>query len=136
MEAIDAIDLGSDVNISTERVKERISQDLIQELRKKPNGTVIDYKITDGRDIGYVIKLISGKKIWVFKDEILEYPVNIYQKDISSEELLLKNIYKSFTAKISGQSGASKITGNSNLIEVLNPKNFLQWILYVTSDIF
>ena len=63
--------IGSKIKINIERVRDRIPSDLIDQLSQDPRGTVIDYKMTDGRGaIGLVLKMNDGSKHWFFEDEI------------------------------------------------------------------
>ena len=63
--------IGSKIKIDIERVRDRIPSDLIDQLSQDPRGTVIDYKMTDGRGgIGVVLKMNDGSKQWFFEDEI------------------------------------------------------------------
>ena len=63
--------IGSKIKINIERVRDRIPSELIEQLSQDPRGTVIDYKMTDGRGgIGVVLKMNDGSKQWFFEDEI------------------------------------------------------------------
>ena len=62
--------IGSKIKINIERVRDRIPSDLIQQLTEDPRGTVMDYKMTDGRGIGLVLKLKDGSQNWFFEDEV------------------------------------------------------------------
>ena len=63
--------IGSKIKINIERVRDRIPSYLINQLSEDPRGTVIDYKMTDGRGgIGVVIKMNDGRKHWFFEDEV------------------------------------------------------------------
>ena len=63
--------IGSNVKINLERVRDRIPTGLIKQLSEDPRGTVMDYKMTDGRGgIGVVIKLKDGRENWFFEEEI------------------------------------------------------------------
>ena len=62
--------IGSKIKINIERVRDRIPSDLIQQLSEDPRGTVMDYKMTDGRGIGLVLKLKDGSQNWFFEDEV------------------------------------------------------------------
>ena len=62
--------IGSKIKINIERVRDRIPSYLINQLSEDPRGTVIDYKMTDGRGIGLVLKLKDGSQNWFFEDEV------------------------------------------------------------------
>ena len=63
--------IGTSVKINLERVRDRIPPGLIKQLSEDPRGTVMDYKMTDGRGgIGVVIKLKDGSENWFFEEEI------------------------------------------------------------------
>ena len=62
--------LGSRVKIDLEKVKDRISANLIDKISTDPRGTVTDYKMTDGGGVGLVIKLADGTKNWFFENEV------------------------------------------------------------------
>ena len=63
--------IGSKIKINIERVRDRIPSELIDKLSQDPRGTVLDYKMTDGRGgIGVVLKMNDGSKQWFFEDEI------------------------------------------------------------------
>ena len=63
--------IGSKIKINLEKVRDRIPSNLVQQLSKDPNGTVIDYKMTDGiGGIGLVLKFTDGSKSWFFEDEV------------------------------------------------------------------
>ena len=63
--------IGSKIKVNIERVRDRIPSYLIDQLSEDPRGTVVDYKMTDGRGgIRLVIKMNDGSKHWFFEDEI------------------------------------------------------------------
>ena len=82
---------------------------------------VLDYKITDGTEIGFLLELKDGSKNWFFSHEIasFENALGPFEPVIKSKVPLNKNLY-------SGDS----------LAYVLNPINFTKWLINVTSDIF
>ena len=52
--------IGSRVKIDLDKVKDRISGNLIQKFSSDPRATVMDYKMTDGGGVGVVLKLADG----------------------------------------------------------------------------
>ena len=62
--------IGSKIKVNLDRVRDRIPSNLIELLESDPNGTVRDYKMTDGKGIGVVLEFSNGQKNWFFEDEI------------------------------------------------------------------
>ena len=62
--------IGSRVKIDLDKVKDRISGNLIQKISSDPRATVMDYKMTDGGGVGVVLKLADGTKNWFFESEV------------------------------------------------------------------
>ena len=63
--------IGAQVKVELDLVKDRIPTNLIQSLSKNPRGKVIDYKMTDGGEIGVVLELSDGKASWFFGNEVV-----------------------------------------------------------------
>ena len=62
--------IGSRVKIDLNKVKDRISGNLVQKISSDPRATVMDYKMTDGGGVGVVLKLADGTKNWFFESEV------------------------------------------------------------------
>ncbi len=62
--------IGSNVRVKVDEVRDRIPQNLLQKLKANPRGKVVDYKMTDGTDIGVVLELSDGTTSWFFNQEI------------------------------------------------------------------
>ena len=62
--------IGSTITIKLDRVRDRIPPNLTEQLTKDPRGKVVDYKMTDGKGIGVVIKFSDGTTNWFFEDEV------------------------------------------------------------------
>ncbi len=62
--------VGSTVKIDLDRVRDRISKSLIAKIASEPRATVLDYKMTDGGGVGFVLKFGDGTKSWFFENEI------------------------------------------------------------------
>ena len=122
--------IGSKIKINIERVRDRIPSDLIDQLSQDPRGTVIDYKMTDGRGgIGVVLKMNDGSKQWFFEDEIdlLDENGNVIRKiyDKQKNNSLLSNILTGL-----------KYENKKNVSDLLNPINFFLWLVVSFKDIF
>ncbi len=62
--------IGSKIKVDLEKVRDRISGSLLDQLTKDPRGTVKDYKMTDGGGVGVVVQFNDGSKNWFFNDEL------------------------------------------------------------------
>ncbi len=62
--------IGSRVKIDLDKVKDRISSNLLEKISTDPRATVTDYKMTDGGGVGLVVKLGDGTKNWFFEHEV------------------------------------------------------------------
>ena len=62
--------IGSNVRVQVEEVRDRIPKELLKKLENNPRGKVVDYKMTDGTDIGLVLELSDGSTSWFFTEEI------------------------------------------------------------------
>ena len=62
--------IGSNVRVQVDQVRDRIPKGLLKKLKDNPRGKVVDYKMTDGTDIGLVLELSDGSTCWFFNQEI------------------------------------------------------------------
>ena len=113
--------LGSKVTIDLEKINDRLSKELRETLAISPYGEVIDYRITDGTDIGVILKLKNGEKVWFFNEEIKGTSSS---KDISSVVIIKRDIREKDSLII-----------KKEFISVLNPINLMKWITYSMKDI-
>ena len=61
---------GQKLRVDLDMVRDRIPKDLLNKLKTNPRGKVVDYKMTDGTDIGLVLELSDGSTSWFFNKEI------------------------------------------------------------------
>ncbi len=117
----DLIDIDSTVAIDIERIQDNISIDLQQKLQINSNAKVLGYKITDGTDIGFFLELSDGSKRWFFSNEIISVNNNIVQSNkVSNKKSQFNQV----------------IYSGNELSYVINPINFVKWLINVTSDVF
>ena len=62
------INVGSKVRIT--RVRDRISNEMVDSLKADATGTVTGFRTGDGKGIGVVVELSGGQTAWFFDDEI------------------------------------------------------------------
>lgn len=122
---LDTLKIGSIVKVNPDLSLDRLSQKTLDAIDKASEYVVEDFKITDGKGIGVVIKLSNGQSEWFFENEIelLDENGNIIKFDNNKEELLILN-------KIDNFQYVSKL----KIKELLNPLNFLSWIIFSLKD--
>ena len=62
--------IGSKIKINIDKVKDRLSEKLMEQILSNPKAVITGYKMTDGRSIGLIVKLKSGEENWFFPEEI------------------------------------------------------------------
>ena len=117
--------IGSTINIDLSKVQDRLPEKLLYKLNLDPSGQVVDYKITDGTEIGCFLQLSDGTIHWFFTKEVKESnPDSI----ISNKGRKAKR-QKAFTGRYAMQIEKKSISF------VINPFNFGTWIINSTKDI-
>ena len=105
---------------------------LLEELPQMINGEVIDYKMTDGMGIGYVLKTDNNIKIWIFNSELNEQTKKEYRINDSNKQT--NQITKEILAKIYKVN--YYMNGNNNIKTLANPFNMISWLTFTLKDIF
>ena len=96
------------------------------------NGKVVDYKMTDGMGIGYVLITENNQKIWIFNSELNHQTKKEYKIEDSNEStsLLTKELISRFN-KVNYE-----INGNRSIKTIANPINIIGWLIFTLKDIF
>ena len=84
-------EIGSFVKIDPTRINDNVSDELSEILSKNPVGQVIGYKITDGTDIGLIIKLNNGSSAWFFNHELNQIDSSLISKTFPSKSITKNN---------------------------------------------
>ena len=58
--------------ISSNEVKDRLPQNIIEIIRKDPLVELVGYKMVDGNQFGMVVKFKNGEVNWFFENELSE----------------------------------------------------------------
>ncbi len=126
------IPVGTMIKVEKSKIENVLPKKILDDLPQLINGKVIDYKMTDGMDIGYVLMTENNLKIWIFNSELdaqtrKEYKIedskistNLITKELSSQ--IIKINYD--------------INGNRSIKKLANPINLISWLIFTLKDIF
>ncbi len=129
MSILDKAKIGNSVQINLELSKDRLTKEVVDAINVSSVAKISDFRITDGKGIGVILQLSNGKEQWFFEDEIdlLDENGDVIKKNIDKKENsnflfdLLKGLNYENKNKVS---------------ELLNPINFLIWLIVSFKDIF
>ena len=129
MSLLDNAELGNSVKVNLELSKDRLNKDIIDAINVSAIGKISDFRITDGKGIGVVLKLSNGKEQWFFEDEIdlLDENGNVIKK--------IKNTNDSNNFMTNILNGL-KYENKSKVSELINPINFFIWLFVSFKDNF
>ena len=131
MEVNPLIPIGAKIKVDKSKIENLLPNKLFDDLPEMINGEIVDYKMTDGMGIGYVLMTENNLKIWIFNTELNEQTrkehnlveTNKYYNQKNSNLLLGK--YKV----------AYEINGNRNIQTIVNPINLINWLIFTMKDI-
>ena len=66
MEVNPLIPIGEKIKVDKSKIENLLPNKLLDDLPQMINGEIIDYKMTDGMGIGYVLMTENNLKIWIF----------------------------------------------------------------------
>ena len=126
MTILDKVKIGNLVKVNLELSKDRLTKETIDAINISSLCTVSDFKITDGMGIGVILNLSNGKEEWFFENEleILDDKGNIIKKEENEKMTLILDLDKNLNYVV-------KFKFN----ELLNPINFITWLIVSSKDI-
>ena len=126
MTILDKVKIGNSVKVNLELSKDRLTKETIEAINNSSECTISDFKITDGMGIGVILNLSNGKEEWFFENEIqiLDEKGNIIEKLENDNDNKIFNVINNLDYK-------SKFKFN----ELLNPINFITWLIVSVKDI-
>ena len=129
MEFLDLVKIGSKVKVNVDLSKDRLSTKTIEAINQNSTYLVEEFRLTDGKGVGVVVKLSNGEKEWFFENEIQLLDENgkiikrteKFEKDNSFLTDLIKNL---------------KYEPKQKPKDLINPLNFASWLIFSFKDIF
>tara|TARA_Y100001968_G_scaffold94465_1_gene84838 strand:+ start:1912 stop:2310 length:399 start_codon:yes stop_codon:yes gene_type:complete len=132
MEVNPLIPIGAKIEVEKSKIENLLPNKLMDNLPKIINGKIIDYKMTDGMGIGYVLITENNQKIWIFNSELnkqtkIKYKIeNINTSYIKSSNNFILRRYKVIY----------EMNGNRYIKTIVNPINLIKWLIFTLKDIF
>ena len=129
MSILDKAKIGSYVQINIGLTKDRLNKEVVEAINISSLAKISDFRITDGKGIGVILKLSNGKEQWFFEDEIdlLDENGNVIKGINDKREN--SNFILNFLRGL-------KYENKNNVSELLNPINFFLWLVVSFKDIF
>ena len=129
MSILDKVQIGNSVKVNLNQSKDRFDKEVIEAINISSIAKIRDFRITDGKGIGVILKLSNGKEQWFFENEIdfLDENGNLIKKIKYTEEndKSIINLLRRL-----------KYENKKNVSELLNPINFFLWLVVSFKDIF
>tara|TARA_Y100001968_G_scaffold152411_1_gene139404 strand:+ start:603 stop:1001 length:399 start_codon:yes stop_codon:yes gene_type:complete len=132
MEINPLIPVGTKIKVDKSKIENLLPNKLLDDLPQIINAEVIDYKMTDGLGIGYVLMTEENQRIWIFNNELNEQTkreYKIYDTNISKSQNENKFIFGKYKVDYD-------INGNRNIKTITNPINIISWLIFTLKDIF
>ena len=126
------IPVGAMIKVEKSKIENVLPKKILDDLPQIINGEVIDYKMTDGMDIGYVLVTDNNLKIWIFNNELNEQTKKEYEIEDSNRSTNL--ITKELLSQI--DKVEYELSGNRSIKKIANPFNLISWLIFTLKDIF
>ena len=126
------IPIGSKLKVDKSKIKNELPEKLLNDWPQIINGEVVDYKMNDGMDIGYVIMTDNNQKIWIFSRELNEETKREYNINETNQSTTL--ITRELISQINKVD--YDINGNRSIKTLANPINIISWLIFTLKDIF
>ena len=129
MSILDDAKIGNLVQINIELSRDRLTKETIEAINASSIGKINDFKITDGQGIGVVLQLSNGKEQWFFENEInlLDEYGSIIKKNNNTKEN---------NSSIFDSLRKLNYENKKEVGELINPINFIIWLVVSFKDIF
>ena len=126
------IPIGAKIKVDKSKIEDLVPNKILDDLPQLINGEIVDYKMTDGMGIGYVLLTEKNQKIWIFNTELNEQTRREYNIDDTNKLHNRKNNYL-----ILGIYKVNyEINGNRDIKTITNPINLISWLIFTMKDVF
>ncbi len=132
MEVNPLIPVGTKINVDKSKLENLFQNKLMDNLPQTINAEIIDYKMTDGMGIGYVLVTENNKKIWIFNAELNAKTIREYKL----EDTNISYFHHSNDISLEKNKLIYKLNGNRSIRTAVNPINLINWLIYTLKDIF
>tara|TARA_Y100001968_G_scaffold208923_1_gene192012 strand:+ start:295 stop:693 length:399 start_codon:yes stop_codon:yes gene_type:complete len=132
MEVNQLIPIGAKIKVDKSKLENLLPNKLLDDLPPMIIGEIIDYKMTDGMGIGYVLMTDNNLKIWIFNTELNEQTKKEYSLEETNKYYNSKNRY----LILGKYKVVYEINGNRDIKTIINPMNLFNWLLLTMKDIF
>ena len=129
MSILDKTKIGNSVQINLELSKDRLTKEVVDAINVSSVAKISDFRITDGKGIGVILKLSNGKEQWFFEYEI-------YLLDENGKVIKKNNDKKEDSNLIFDILRGLNYENKNKVSELLNPINFFIWLIVSFKDIF
>ncbi len=128
MTILDRVKIGNTVKVNLDLSKDRLTKETIEAINTSSECRISDFKITDGKGIGVIVNLSNGKDEWFFENEIqiLDDKGNIIEREENNNE---NNNFLFIAINKLEYENKFKFS------ELLNPINFVTWLIVSVKDI-
>ena len=128
MSILDKTKIGNLAQVNLDLSKDRFTKEIMEALKASSVGKISDFRITDGKGIGVILKLSNGKEQWFFEDEIdlLDEDGNLIKK--------VQHTKDNYNLGLKILRGI-RYENKKKVKELLNPINFFLWVIVSFKDI-
>ena len=132
MEVNPLIPIGAKIKVDKSKIENLLPNKLLDDLPQMINGEVVDYKMTDGMGVGYVLMTENNLKIWIFNTELNEETRREYKIVDANKSHKQRDSY----IILGKDELAYELNGNRKIKAIANPINLINWLLFTLKDIF